>query len=198
MTRMRSVLALCLGVFSAGAAQACGDLVAIDRAQITDLMTVVRDQDADPLDQFFAFETLMCSDQSGIRDLTLRTGLKSPNPTIQAQVVLRAMLEKESVFIHLLEVDGLSKEQYERITARPSETLPIQFKDPGAACFSFHDNRGCNTASLMSVNGTLVTIRTRWNSYDLDGNFSLNDGKLTGQLTFAREKLTYPAEINLF
>lgn len=179
-------------------AQACEDFVSLDRGQVVDLMNTIRDPQKDPLDQFFAFETLMCSNQSGVRDLARRTAMKSTDPTLRGQVLLMAIMEMENIPVRLLEVDGLSKEQYERIKQRPIENFAVKYRDPANACLSVIRDKSCDPASLVSVNGTRLTIRTRYNGYDIDGDFSLDDGALKGILTFAKLNQTYPARIDLF
>lgn len=191
------LLALGLGLFSTAAA-ACEDYVQLDRAQTTDLLNELRSPETEPLFQLFAFETLMCSDQSGVRDLTLRTGAKLNNPTVQSQVLARALMEMENIPIRLLEVEGLSKEQFERIKQRPVENMPVTFRDTSKSCIAFSNKSACDTNGGLSINGTRATLRTRFNGHGLDGDFLLKDGKLSGILTFTREGQTYPALIDLF
>lgn len=182
--------------FAASSAFACDEFVTLDRAQTTDLINTLRSAEADPLDQYFAFETLMCSDQPGVRDLSLRTAAKSNNETVKGQVLLRALMELEVVPIRLLEVEGLSKDQYARIKARPSEMLGVTFRDLAQACMSFHRNDHCPPNSNLNVSGTRTTINIDWNGYVVRGSFALEGDKLLGDVTF--KDATYPAEIPLF
>lgn len=194
----RCIVGLLATAFLATPAVACDDLVKLDRAQTIDLLNIVRDDSADPLDQYLSFETLMCADQSGVRDIARRTAADSQNATLRGQVLLSAIMEMESIQIRLLEVEGLKKEQYERITTRPIESLPVHFRDVSKSCLSFWKKDTCVPDAVLSVNGTRVTIRTRFNGQGLDGDFDLKDGTLIGQLTFTKEAQTYPARIDLF
>ena len=74
VTMLKFVLPAALAIAAAQAASACEDRVTIDPMQARELLSTIANGGADPLDQFFAFDTLMCADQTGIRDLALRTG----------------------------------------------------------------------------------------------------------------------------
>lgn len=196
MTFLKSLLAAGALTCVAAAASACDGFVALDRAQTTDLINTLRDAEADPLDQYFAFETLMCSDQPGVRDLSLRTAARSDNATVQGQVLLRALMEMEVIPVRLQEVEGLTKDQYERIKAQPSEMLGVTFRDLSQACMSFHRDNHCPPYSNLHVSGTRTTININWNGYSFKGSFALEGDKLVGDVTF--KDATYPAEIPLF
>lgn len=140
----------------------------------------------------------MCSDQSGVRDLARRTAAKSDDPTLRGQVLMTAMMEMENIPVRLIEADNLSKEQYERIKQRPIENFAVRFRDTSKSCLSLGDKGSCNPDSLLSINGTRVAIRTRFNGQGIDGDFSLKNGALEGILTFTKSKQTYPARIDLF
>ncbi len=191
-------VAALLVIAMASAASACDEFVKIDKAQTITLMNTMSNDQSAPLEQLFAFETLMCSDQPGVRDLTLRTGLQSSNPSIQGQVLFKAVMEMESIPILLLEKQGLSKEQYERIKQRPIENLSVSYRDTKLACLSFSHREKCDPNNVMSITGTRASIRTRFNGHGLDGEFRLQNGALEGLLTFTREKQTFPARIDLF
>lgn len=180
------------------AASACTKLQPIDRAQVTELMNTVSAADANPLDQIFAFDTLMCAEQSAVRDFTLRLGAKSSNPTIASQVVLRAIFEKENLQVRLLDVEGLSDAHYERIKTRPIESFALRYKDLSAGCASFIRDNQCEDSNLISISGNKLAIRARWNRYDVDGAFVHMGDVLSGSITFIQDQMTFPAEIDLF
>ena len=188
------IFALC----SFGMAHACEETVTLDRAQTIDLLNEVRSPDTDPLLQLFAFETLACSDQPGVRDLVLRTAANSPNATIRSQVLLRALFEQEAIVVHLLEVEGLSKVQYDRIKANPTLTLSPVYRDLSRGCMSFHRDYECSESSIADVQGEQLSIRVRWNGFDMDGYFRMQEGALLGTLSFPKDNLSYPARIDLF
>lgn len=196
MTLALRALSLALAAGFAAPALACDELLTLDRPQVIDLVNRLRSTEADPLDQLFAFETLMCSAQAGVRDLTLRTAVASANPTIRGQVLLRALFEKEVIAVELLEVEGLTKEQYERIKANPVEALGVTYRDLPNACMSFHSDEQCPAYSSLNVQGIGATIHIRYNNYDVDGLFRLEGEGLAGHLTLGN--LTYPARIALF
>jgi hypothetical protein len=194
----RCFTGLALSLTLAGPALACDDLITLDKSQTVDLVNTLRNEEADPLEQFFAFETLMCSDQAGVRDLTLRTAAKSGNETIQSQVVLMAVMEMENIPVRLLEEEGLTKEQYERIKQRPIENMSVSFRDPSKGCLSFVNTKDCARDNVLTVQGKRVFMRTRFNGQGVDGDFELKDGKLQGIFTFTQPGHTYKAEIPLF
>lgn len=193
MRRVLICLVVCLSPVSAAA---CDEYVTVDRAQAADLMAVVRDAQADPLDQLFAFETLMCASQPGLRDLALRTGVTSGNPSIQGQVVLRALLEKEVVAVELVEAEGLSKQHYEVIAARPYKMLSVTHRDFAAGCLSFHSRDQCEPASVMTITGVGAVMNVGVNNDRIAGEFRLDGAALMGQVML--DDLRFAARISLF
>lgn len=196
---LRPVLpAAILSAFLAQPIIACEDRVTVDPMQARELLTTVASDEADPLDQFFAFDTLMCADQTGIRDLALRTGAASTNATIQGQVLLRSLFEMETIAVKLLPAEGLSTEHYKAIEQTPQINFAVRYRDLPAGCLSFGSDRGCDRNSNLSVTGTKAILHIDHND-DIIGSFSVVDGGLLGEVRVdALNGLVFPAQIALF
>ncbi|NBB97716.1 MAG: hypothetical protein GVY34_06020 [Alphaproteobacteria bacterium] len=190
--------AAAFALVTAQAAFACEDRVTIDPMQARELLSTIANDGADPLDQFFAFDTLMCADQTGIRDLALRTGAASSNATIQGQVLMRSLFEMETIAVKLLPAEGLSTEHYKAIEQNPQLNFAVRYRDLAAGCLSFGSDRGCDRNSNLSVTGTKAILHIDHND-DIIGSFSVVDGGLMGDVRVdALNGLVFPAQIELF
>lgn len=183
-------------VASAHSALACAERVSIDPAQARDLVAQMADPATAPIDLFYAFETLMCSDQSGLRHLALRQGAVSDNPVSAGQVITRALLDKATPAIGFVAREGLGTAHYNLIRDMPLLTLPLQYRDLYAQCLSIHRDDECNPDPVLAVSGTEVVLRVNWNSERIEGVFIQDGEVLRGQVTY--RDLALPAEINLF
>lgn len=196
---LRYVLpAAALALVTAQSAGACEDRVTIDPMQAPELLSTIANDGADPLDQFFAFDTLMCADQTGIRDLALRTGAASSNATIQGQVLLRSLFEMETIAVRLLPAEGLNTEHYKAIQQTPQLNFAVRYRDLGAGCLSLGHDRRCDVSSNLSVSGTEAILHIDHNQ-DVIGSFSVVDGGLIGDVRVdVLNGLVFPAQIELF
>jgi len=195
---LKFVLPAALAIAAAQAASACEDRVTIDPMQARELLSTIANGGADPLDQFFAFDTLMCADQTGIRDLALRTGAASSNATIKGQVLLRSLFEMETIAVQLLPAEGLSTEHYKAIEKTPQLNFAVRYRDLAAGCLSLGHDRRCDVSSNLSVTGTKAILHIDHNN-DIIGSFSVVDGSLMCSVRVdALNGLVFPAQIDLF
>jgi len=179
-------------------AASCDSYIRISNEEARELMANMISPDVSPLDQLFAFETLMCADKTGLRDLTLRTAAVGDNQTILGQVLMRAIFEKEILELRLQQTDGMSLAQTSRIRKQPFERLAITQRDATAGCVAFYAGAcAANSRYLGTLSGTTFLINVHWNEYSIIGTFEYDHGEtLQGEVRIG--DLVFPAEIDLF
>ncbi|MCI4661080.1 MAG: hypothetical protein MRY63_04565 [Neomegalonema sp.] len=194
--------ALMLSLASLGAAQACEDPVALDQAQVRELITTVRSDKADPLDQIFAFETLMCAKRHAVRDYAARTALQSPNKTLQATIMFELFMAKEGALMEFIAEEGMPKEVYAYIKERPSVFFRFDGKSREASCVTTY-GKACHedgASFFMEISGTRVALR---HNDEYVGTFALKGTELVGtvsgsHVSWERKSLgALPAKIRL-
>ncbi|MEM8730612.1 MAG: hypothetical protein AAGF79_11905 [Pseudomonadota bacterium] len=175
---------LTLGGQSAAAQGACESYKTFSRDEAAEYLAAMVSPEVTALDQLFAFEDLMCSDQPGLRELTLRSAGLSENPVIRSQVLTRALFEKEVLAIRLVGSDEMSEQQKTRLAQYPTESLTVLYKDLAAGCLSFHQQDGCNPASQATIFGTTLDLHINWSGYQVFGSFTYDHGdRMDGQIT---------------
>ncbi|MEO1291477.1 MAG: hypothetical protein AAFV62_01385 [Pseudomonadota bacterium] len=201
----RLALALVTGL-AAVPALACDEPVSLDNAQVRELVTLIKTDGADALDQIFGFETLMCAKRPAVRDHATRAALGSSNPTLQASVLFELLFAKEGIVIEYIVEEGQSKEYYKFVETTPMLQLNLGAKNRAESCIAINARNGqpdCANArawNMLQVSGTRVTLALG-DSYT--GNFTLQGTALVGTLAGERVAVdkkplgAVPAKINL-
>lgn len=189
-------------IVSTSPAFACEEFVSIDNVQTRELIETMRSPASDPLDQVFAYETLICSDQAAVRDLTLRTGATSENPVIRGQTLFLAIAQMSSLVVELLPAEGLPNDHYDLLGDYPALSFPVTFVDPARTCLALGDREACK-GQMVDVKGETATLHAAFpgTSSDVLGRFSYSGGSLvegTMQLNLHEGNFAFPARITLF
>jgi hypothetical protein len=197
-----AVLGLIASLFmGVGAAQACDGYVSIATEDMKAYRDKLSEAGADPLDQLYAFQQLVCSDNPTIRAYAIRTGLTvGTDPLLRAQVLLDAMLAK-----HTIEIEVVAGKQS---TADDKDWLKtfggiVLFEVRGVSavegCVDVVYQDECTNKSALFVTGTKVQFYVA--SFRMSGQFELSESnELVGTIQIDRNGThgLIPAVIKLF
>ena len=189
-----AMLATCLYFGCNGAASACEEFVRLETEQLAMLETQIQNNE-NPLQQLTAFRTLSCSDDPGIRDLAIRTGLMSSNQSMRTSALHLNILSKNSLVIDMMEeTEHLTEEQYDFMFNNPRIIMQVSSRDFENSCLGLaYDN--CAPNFNLRLSGQTVVIVLS----GLEASFSLNsEGRLIGVAKQGRDNPTVPAELILF
>ncbi len=196
---MKLKFAACLAAFLwAGPAIACETYVAVDTAQAKELLKVMADAAADPLDKLAAFETLACSDKPAIRDHALRNGLGLSTDDLTRGQILAEILYSKGRFKLALDKKGVSdKGALDFINSASGSILyPNRYIDRTRGCISLQDDGACRQREYLVLRGT--SIEFDFSNQALTGTFALgDDNRLLGSVKY-QGSVEIPAEIILF
>ena len=197
-----AVLALLASLFmNVGAAQACDGYVSIAAEDMKAYRDKLAEPGADPLDQLFAFQQLVCSDNPTIRAYAIRTGLTvGTDPLLRSQVLLDAMLAK-----HTIEIEVVAGKQS---TADDKEWLKsfggilvfeVAYSSAAEGCVDVRYNDECTNESAFFMSGTKVSFYSSFSR--ITGQFELSDdNELVGTIQVDRNGThgLIPGVIKLF
>ncbi|OWU73490.1 hypothetical protein [Marinibacterium profundimaris] len=198
---IRLALAMSLLTLPILARAQCAELVPLDRDEARQMMSVMMAPEADPLEQLFAFEDLMCADEPVLRNMALRTGASSPSADVRGQILMRSLFEKVVLQIELGEGEPVDP-KYRRNLREPGVmTLDVVYRDPARGCMSFDAGAGgaCSASSIAEFSGTTMTMKVDRSprKFLLTGRFDYDHGDtVEGKVVF--NDVRYPATIRLF
>lgn len=198
--------ALCLLLSGPALAQnLCDEAVALSQPQARELLETLQNEAANPIDQIFAFDTLICSDQAAIRDMSLRAGAVSPNPSIQSEIIFLSLASKSILTVELEEAEGLSKQHYDFLKSNRINNSNITYVDRANACLSLGQSGKCEENQRVDVSGRNVALSGLWKVGNkrtgVEGTFRYDGGEyLRGEveMLLGSESLRFPAVISLF
>jgi hypothetical protein len=181
------------------------EAVSLSKPQARELLGTLQDEAANPIDQIFAFDTLICSDQAAIRDMSLRAGAVSKNPSIQSEIIFLALARKSILTVELDEVEGLTKQHYDFLASNRINNSNITHVDRANACLSLGQSGKCEENQRIYVSGRNVAISGHWKignkRTSFEGTFNYDGGEnLRGEieLLLGSATLRFPASISLF
>ena len=183
---------LCLGW--SNYVSACQDFVQVETEQLSILHAQIQN-DESPLQQLTAFRLLSCSNDPGIRDFALRTGLLSSNPSIRTSALHLNVLSKNSLVIDMLEeTENLTEEEIDYINNNPVINFQVSFTDLDNNCLGLYYNN-CGPNYNLRLSGQTVVIAYT----PLSASFRLNsEGRLVGLVKADSDAPFVPAELILF
>lgn len=185
-TRIFAAIAALASLAFAGGAAACDEAVALEKAQIRELLNLIKDPQGDALEQIFALETLMCSKRPAVRDLATRTALVSPNATLKSSAMFELFFSKEALLVEFLPEEGRPKQYYDFIKRQPAISFTLGAKSREGGCIVLphpSGTRDCteaNSWNVVQVSGERVQLlfRNEWN-----GDFELEGTDLVGTMS---------------
>ena len=182
----------------AGAQAQCAQVQQFTRDETRELMSLMVAPEADPLEQLFAFEDLMCASNPVVRNMALKAGASSGSADVRSQILFRALTQQQIIRVELgdgRKPDGTSGEFSSRVLELPvSATNDVagSISSGGAACNQNHHlqlmGSGIRVYNLINLGG-------RWQLLSGDMAYSHGDA-IEGELRFI--DTVYPATINLF
>jgi len=188
------VVSLMLG--TAGAL-ACEEYKSLSTDEMKDYRDKLVEQDADPLDQLFAFEGLACSDSPAVRSYAMRAALEaSADPIVRNRVVLEALLQRSRIDMEVAVTAETSQDDKEFIKARGGVfSYEVRFVSQDQGCLSLNQYDECDPDYALFIRGATVDISTP--NDGLQGQLQLTHAnELVGYVTRGRGKIA--AVIKLF
>lgn len=176
-------------------ALACEEFFEVDRSEAKELVAVLKDAQADELDQVFAIEGLICAKRPALRDYAIRAGLAAQSPSVRAQTLKQVIFTLNQIVIRFLPEEGLTRAQADFIRKTPTHPWPVTNRDPQRNCISLYQKH-CGEWALQVVS-TLVHLRYK----EWRGRFELEpSGTLRGlywNTKWEKDMKPLPAEIEL-
>lgn len=197
---IRLALAMSLLTLPALVRAQCADWQSYTVDEARQMMSELVAPEGDPLEQLFAFEALMCSDQPVVRQIAMENAANAPSETVRSQLLLRALMDMTVLRMELGEGRPTEEKYAKSVQPPQAMLLDVEFRDPRAACLSFHQanaQKGCHSNSLATVSGLHMSMKISWSSFKLDGEFDYDYGDtMSGEVRF--KNAIYPATIKLF
>ena len=204
MTRFTALLtaALLLAAPPLRAQAQCARMNDFTRDETRQLMSLLVAPEADPLDQLFAFEDLMCSVSPVVRNMALKAGATSGSADVRSQILFRALSQQQIIRVELGEGragDGTAGEYSNRIL-----NMPVEAVNDVAGCISFQPpgKATCNQTHHLMLMGPGIRVfnrmkmdSSRWYTLNGDMTYSFGD-TIDGELSL--KGAVYPATIRLF
>jgi hypothetical protein len=198
MLRTGLILAAILFCLAGRSAVACEEFQAIDLDQAQELLTKLKDPQADTMDRVFAFNALACSTIPAVRQVAMKEALKIDDPIVQAQVLEEILMQRDAIIVELIPPADLPRNAKQWVDGlNGSFIYQFGLKDPRAGCISINYYSGdeCRKGSMIKLNGDTVDV------YEgaLFGEFTLQpDQTLRGYIKPANNMPAIPAKIGLF
>ncbi|MEM8730611.1 MAG: hypothetical protein AAGF79_11900 [Pseudomonadota bacterium] len=178
----------------------CVEMKTYSRDETRQLMSMLVAPEADPLDQLFSFEDLMCSSNPTVRNMALKAGANSSSEDVRSQILFRALAEQQIIRVELGE--GRNSDGTLAKFSNGVIEMPVIAVNAVAGCISFQSpgKADCNQKHHIQLMGPGIRIfnSVRIGAWQLlRGDLAYSFGNtLEGELIFSNT--TYPVTIKLF
>lgn len=157
MKGFATLLALAL-ISAASPAMACNAFVTLNTEDMKAYRDKLADTSADPLDRYFAFEQLACSDSPPVRAFASKMALEgNSDPITRAQVLLHILTNKKQIVIQLSPSKQSTKADQQAISTSNGQLVLVpKTMLPEEGCVSF--TYDCDPKRAMLIIGERVEL----------------------------------------
>lgn len=173
---------------------ACDEYKTMSQDELKQYRDVLSDANADPIDRFFAYQGLACSDQPVMRAYATRAGLASArDPILRQQIAFDALMALPRIDLEL--APNGANEKVQRFLKENGTVFSyeVRYRSRQQGCIEFYSRNACQEGRSLTLKGETMLF----NVGDLVGTLTLTDaGEYIGAVRFKGNPI--PARIRVY
>ena len=190
---MKYIIAVLLVVAASHVHAACSEPVALDRAQVNDLTSILESDETSENEKYGAFLELSCATDDFAKQSAIDLALKNGGDSLRVVVTKDVTFGRETLILEPFDNGALTDEQRDWAAQKPALLFNFVHKDFEANCIGLSSST-CQPGHVLDICGPRVSIVYRKHVAELS---MTDEGILEGFFVPSETSLRIPVQARL-